>query len=123
MNFLPLRRASVRPSLGIAPQRAYRKHQKFVRGFVCVCFGKLDHICSDRIECAHYRTAANSGKSLKPHDAWTFPACSEAHAEQHRIGQLAFQKKYGLDLPKICQSIAKVSPVDEVKEFAKTMVV
>ncbi|MCF4166371.1 hypothetical protein L2U69_12010 [Zavarzinia compransoris] len=82
-------------------------HLAHVRGFVCVAFKSGE--CEGRIEAAHYRSAANAGTGVKPGDEWVFPACAKHHQEQHRIGQPAFEAKYGVDLAKECEALARSS--------------
>ena len=61
------------------------------------------------IECAHIRTAANSGTGFKPSDAFTVSLCREHHAESHR-GERTFERLHGLDLSKLAQEFYKSSP-------------
>lgn len=62
------------------------------------------------IECAHVRTGTDGGQALKPSDRWTISLCREHHAEQHRIGEAAFEKRYGLDLRALALEFARRSP-------------
>lgn len=98
------------PKLGLreTPQIRCDSHLKWVRGFECVASGH--GCCSGRIEAAHKRTGTDGGMSVKPSDTWAFPACTAHHAEQHSIGELSFQAKYGLDLDAICKKLALTSP-------------
>lgn len=92
------------------PKREWPRHRRFVRGHACVVsLGRVHDDCDGPIECCHYRTAANSGKSLKPADWHCFSACRKHHAEQHTIGQPAFERKYGIDLQSICAEFARLS--------------
>jgi len=111
-----------KPRSGIlrAPVREHPRHRRFVRGFVCVCAKTHGEECSGRIEAAHWRSAANSGKGIKPHDAFSFPCCEHHHERvQHNIGQPAFERKYGINLEKICRELAMHSPDPDVKAFAR----
>lgn len=101
-----------RPRSGIlrVVKREWPRHRRFIRSRCCVVtLAKIIDECEGPIECAHYRTAANSGKSQRPHDWHCFPACFKHHAEQHRIGQPAFERRYGIDLAAICAEFARLS--------------
>lgn len=81
-------------------------HLRFVRGHVCAVNG-----CGNRgIEAAHVRCGTGGGTSLKPGDDWTISLCRDHHAEQHRIGEPAFEKKYGIDMKALAQEFAAKSP-------------
>ena len=121
MTFYLKRRREVRPRLGNAPQREYPKHKRWVRGFCCAVFEASRGACSGKIEAHHLRTAANSGKSIKPHDANCVPLCALHHAEYHTMGRDSFARQYQIDLGKIALTLARQSPVREVQEFARTM--
>jgi hypothetical protein len=62
------------------------------------------------VECAHVRSGTDGGMARKPSDHWAISLCSGHHAEQHRIGEIGFEKKYGLDLRAIAAAFAKASP-------------
>jgi hypothetical protein len=110
MIALPKKRDPVRSGILRAVKREWPKHRRFIRSRCCVVtLGKVHDDCDGPIECAHYRTAANAGKSQKPHDWYCFSACRKHHAEQHRIGQPAFERKYGLSLAEICAVFARLS--------------
>ena len=111
----------IKPRSGIlrAPVREHPRHRRFVRGFVCVCAKTHGEECSGRIEAAHWRSAANSGTGIKPGDPYLAPLCSAHHREQHQIGQPAFERKYGINLEKICRELAMHSPDPDVKAFAR----
>jgi hypothetical protein len=110
MIALPKKRDPVRSGILRGPKRGWPKHRAFIRRHACVAtLGIVIDECEGRIECAHYRTAANAGKSQKPADWHTFPCCSRHHQEQHRIGQPAFERRYKLDLAAICAEFARLS--------------
>lgn len=114
---LPKKREPVRSGILRAVPRIWQRHRKFIRGHACVVtLGKIIDECDGPIECAHYRTAANSGKGQKPHDWWCFSCCRHHHSEQHRIGQPAFERKYGIDLAEICKEFARLSTDTAMKE-------
>ena len=81
-------------------------HRAWVRRHRCSVAG-----CESLpIECAHVRAGTDGGMSLKPSDRWTLSLCREHHAEQHRIGEGAFEERYGLDLVSLAQEFARRSP-------------
>lgn len=109
---LPRKRERQRSGIQRAPQREWPRHRKFIRSLYCVVPGcvKING------ECCHLRLSTDGGGSLKPSDWWTYPGCSEHHAESHRIGEASFQAKYKLDLRAICLALARHSPDTAMKE-------
>lgn len=88
-------------------------HRKWVRGHVCAASGLREpwhEPCDGLIECAHVRTGTDGGTGIKPSDAWTVPLCKSHHAEQHAIGEPAFERKYGVNLKRIAEDLARRSP-------------
>lgn len=67
---------------------------QFVRGFACTCVETDPTGCAGKIEAAHVRRGTDGGIGQKPSDRYCIPLCSEHHAEQHRIGEQSFEKKY-----------------------------
>lgn len=105
------------PKSGIArnPDRIRSPaHRKWVRGFACACADARhpDQAvpCHPLIECAHVRTGTDGGTGIKPSDSWTVPLCKAHHAEQHAIGEPAFERKYGVNLKRIAEDLARQSP-------------
>ena len=81
-------------------------HLSFVRSHHCcapLCGGMP-------IEAAHVRIGSGAGLGQKPSDWQAISLCRECHAEQHRIGEASFAKRYGLDLQEITDAFAKASP-------------
>lgn len=62
------------------------------------------------IECAHVRGGTDGGIGIKPSDRWCVSLCSYHHAEQHRIGERAFELRYDLDLGELAKEFARRSP-------------
>ena len=62
------------------------------------------------IECAHVRRGTGGGMGLKPSDAWCVSLRCQHHAEQHRIGEIAFEKRYGVELVALAREFARRSP-------------
>lgn len=88
------------------------RHRRFVRSHACCvpgCFGQP-------IEFAHYRTAANSGTGLKPHDRFGVSLCSPHHREQHVIGQAEFQRYHQIDMAALAEEFLRRSPDKAMKE-------
>jgi hypothetical protein len=84
-----------RPRSGIerAPQRIWPRHRRFVKSHACCVPGCLNL----PVDFAHIRSAANSGKDLKPFDWFGVSLCRRHHDEQH-AGVETFMQKYGIDL-------------------------
>ena len=118
LQFTLQRRKNVRSGIQRGPQRVFLKHEKWVRGFGCCVPG-----CQcRRIEFAHVRSAANSGTGLKPPSWSGVPLCGGPdghHAEQHRIGQPAFERKYGIDLSGIAAALARRTTDRDLREAMK----
>jgi hypothetical protein len=101
----------------LAPKRATprrssrtkdRGYMAAVHGLPC-CAEDLSP-CFGRIEAAHVRIGTDGGMGVKPSDIYTIPLCTGAHAEQHAIGEPAFARKYGIDMRRIADELARVSP-------------
>lgn len=109
MTSLPRRRS--RPRMGIRQPSVIRcaAHLQFVRGFECAIKGRNGHTCDGKIEACHVRTGTNGGTGMKPGDEWCIAMCSWAHREQHRMGEVAFEKEYGIDMKAIAEKTAAKS--------------
>lgn len=109
--------------LNYAPRTDYPKHRAFVRRHVCI----VPDCCAMTVECCHVRKGlpgntpswARPGKDMKPHDAFCYSGCPTHHAEQHRIGEETFARKYGVNLLKEALDLARNSPCDEVRQFVR----
>lgn len=62
------------------------------------------------IEVAHVRIGGGAGVGQKPDDWNTISLCRDCHAEQHRLGERTFQKRYGIDMAEMAAQFAKASP-------------
>ncbi len=115
---LPPKRQKPRSGIKRAPAREWPRHRAFVRAHGCSVpnCNQCNPNRPYQIEFAHIRSAANSGIALKPHDAFGISLCATHHAEQHRIGQLAFERKYGLDLTTLAREFVRASPDRAMKE-------
>ncbi len=86
-------------------------HLAHVRGFACaVANQKGAHECFGKIEAAHVRTGTDGGMGMKPSDCFVIPLCSDAHREQHRVGEAEFERIYGISMRKIADRLWKASP-------------
>lgn len=104
MALLPKRRHtnSRRQEIG----RRFPGHCAWVRGHACCVPGCL----ANDIECAHVRSGTDGGTGMKPSDWWTISLCTAHHAEQHLIGEAAFERRYEIDLKAIARAFASQSP-------------
>lgn len=88
-------------------------HRAWVRGHICCASSSTttgDRIrCDGPIECAHVRIGTDGGTGIKPSDIWTVPLCKAHHAEQHAIGEPAFERKYQINLKRIAEDLARKS--------------
>jgi hypothetical protein len=84
-------------------------HRNFVRSHACCVPG-----CDRRpIEVAHVRRGSDGGTGRKPSDWNTISLCGGVeghHAEQHRIGEESFEQRHGIDMRRLADSFAAVSP-------------
>lgn len=90
----------------VAERRECPGHRAWVRRHSCCvpdCQGRP-------IECAHVRSGTDGGVSLKPSDRWTVSLCRSHHAEQHAIGEAAFEQRYQIDLVALSEAFARTSP-------------
>lgn len=108
----PARMASIQLPSRIGKSKRDREHRScpahraWVRRHRCCVPG-----CANLpIECAHVRRGTDGGQSLKPSDRWTVSLCREHHAEQHQIGERAFETRYGVDLRALAEQFAGASP-------------
>jgi hypothetical protein len=62
------------------------------------------------IECAHVRGGTDGGMGLKPSDHWAISLCQRHHAEQHRVGEQEFERRYDIDLTAIARQFSGRSP-------------
>lgn len=116
---LPAKRKPYKSGIERAPKRSWPRHRNWVKKHMCCVPG-----CTNQnIDFAHVRSAVNSGTGLKPHDAWGISLCRECHEEQHRIGCITFSEYRQINLFRLAKEFASKSPVPEVREFSKTMVV
>ena len=90
----------------VADARSCPAHRAWIRRHRC----SVPDCAALPIECAHVRTGTDGGQGLKPSDNWTVSLCRQHHAEQHRIGERAFEKLHDLDLYELAIEFARRSP-------------
>lgn len=74
------------------PRRA-SAHLAFVRSLPCLACG-----ASAPSQAAHVRSSGDGGVGTKPADKFSLPLCPRCHLDdQHRIGELAFYGRLGID--------------------------
>jgi hypothetical protein len=97
---LPGRRT--RPKMGVRkePRRIFQTHRQFVRRHDCVVPG-----CHEGpIEFAHVKSRGAGG-----HDAQGISLCLAHHREQHQVGIMTFQARYGIDLFALAAEFARTT--------------
>lgn len=111
MTFIQLKKKpKVRMGLREPDEGDIPSHRAFVRRHACIVPG-----CESReMEAAHCRAGipndGRGGTGKKPHDKWTFAACHDHHAEQHRIGEHTFAAKYRIEPIKMAERLWRESP-------------
>lgn len=112
------RKERVRSGIQREPAREFDRHRKFVRMHTCqACDG------SEQIQCAHLRLETGGGTSLKPVDAWSLSLCAACHHIQTVTPEREFWRKLGKDPWRLCLKFALVSPVPEVKAYAREVMI
>ena len=114
-NMLPKRIGRPRSGILRGPRREWPRHRAWVRRHACV----VPNCQVIPVQFAHIRSAANSGKSLKPADWYGVSMCWEHHREQHQIGQPAFERRYGLDLFALAAEFAQRSADLPMRDYLK----
>jgi len=104
---IPKRRKREPLGLREAPQIRCRGHLQWVRGHECVVSNSM---CAGNIEACHVRSGTDGGMGVKPSDRYVFPGCTVHHAEQHRIGEQQFARKYSINLRQIADGLWLKSP-------------
>lgn len=96
-----------RPSKSDKAEKGRRSpaHRAWVRLHACSACGSYAGI-----ECAHVRGGTDGGTGMKPSDRWTISLCKDCHAEQHRIGEIAFAFKYGINMLALAEEFFRRSP-------------
>ena len=92
------KRERVRSGILRVPKRDWPKHEAWVRKHECAIARTAPGTCEGRIEFAHLRTAANSGKGQKPHSWYGIPLCAGHHKCAHDHGHETMAKRFGTTL-------------------------
>lgn len=100
---LPARKPAV--SRKADERRRCPGHRKWVRGHACAVCGTFT-----AIECAHVRTGTDGGTGVKPSDQWCISLCRDHHAEQHQVGERAFEQRHGINMKELAAEFARKSP-------------
>lgn len=98
------------PKRIVKPKRETRlrspAHLAFVRSHQCCVPG-----CGLMpIEAAHVRSGTGGGMGFKPGDDWAISLCRWHHAEQHQLGENAFEAKYVINMKALAKEFAAASP-------------
>lgn len=115
---LPRRRKPQRSGIQRAPKRLWPRHRKFVRSHDCCVPGCVN----EAVIFAHVRLTHTAGGAQKPFDWLGVSLCSGInghHEEQHNIGHLAFDRKYGIDSLKLAAEFAARSPDTAMREVMR----
>ena len=48
--------------------------------------------------------------SMKPSDRWTISLCKDCHANQHRLGEVMFERITGINMKALAEALVKASP-------------
>ena len=100
------------------PERRLRspKHLKWVRDHHCCVPG-----ChAVPIEAAHVRSGTDGGTGMKPSDCYTISLCRGHHAEQHQIGERAWELMHDVDMRALAVAFAAKSPDSKVRASIAT---
>lgn len=109
MNHLPQRRKRTRSGIrdNDGPIRC-PGHLQLVRGLTCAACTLSE--CAGRIEVAHVRIGTDGGMGQRPGDNWVVPLCSLHHEMQHRLGEVTFWARVGLDPHAVAAALWAASP-------------
>jgi hypothetical protein len=70
---------------------------------------------------AHVRHETDGGTAVKPHDWWGISLCHIHHDEQHRMGEPAFEKKYGINMKQLAREFVRTTPDLLMRQAMKDM--
>ncbi len=80
-------------------------HCNFVRTHACCACAS-----TAAIEVAHVRVGSGAGIGQKPDDWRTISLCRDCHANQHRVGEIAFEAFHRFSMAEMAADFAKASP-------------
>jgi hypothetical protein len=92
-------------------RKVWPRHRRWVRSHRC-CVPDCE---AKSVDFAHLRSASNAGIAQTPHDIFGVSLCRAHHAEQHRFGIGAFNRKYGIDLWALAAEFVRRSPDWEMR--------
>ena len=114
---LPRQLKRSKMAVQLAIRKIWPRHRRWVKSHGCCVPG-----CpAAAVDFAHLRSAANVGTGEKPHDIFGVSLCRVHHAEQHRLGVAAFDRKYGVDLWDLAAEFARRSPDREMRASLRIM--
>lgn len=58
---------------------------------------------------AHVRVGTDGGMGTKPSDRYTVPLMWDEHAEQHRVGELAYWSALGIDPTPVAERLYRIT--------------
>lgn len=109
---LPKRRKPKRSGIRRVPPRAIEAHKQWVRGHECILAYTGE--CRGKVRFCHVRNGIPyehaGGMGLKSRDLYGYPGCDGHHEEQGRLSEPGFERKYGINLRKIAEQLARRSP-------------
>jgi hypothetical protein len=112
---LPHRLKPLKMGVRRSVQKIWPRHRRWVKAHGC-CVPD----CSSRaIDFAHLRSTANAGMAQSPHDMFGVSLCRVHHDEQHRLGAVAFGRKYAINLWALAAEFARKSPDWEMRASLK----
>ena len=83
------------------PKGVDEDFREFVRGLPCILRSYELHRCTGEVQCCHVKTRGAGGR-----DAGNcFPACDNAHRQQHIVGIKTFADIWSLDLRAIAEEV------------------
>jgi hypothetical protein len=97
------------------PSRYCPAHRAWIRKHHC-CVPNCQRL---PIECAHVRVGTDGGTALKPSDRWCISLCRLHHAEQHRLGEIRFEKQHCICLADLAEIFARRSPHSRILGIAR----
>lgn len=119
MTWTRLPQKRKRPKMGVRELPWWRSepYKKYVRGFACI----VPDCPAYRRQACHVRTGTDGCKGEKPSDFFCYSGCAIHHEEQHRIGERAFEEKYGVNLLEWASRVARGSRFHrEIEEWKRT---
>lgn len=86
-----------------------RKHLAFIKTLFCAVCGTWHYIDPAHLRAANLHYGKPFTGRRKPDDRWVNPLCREHHDEQHRMKELAFWDRHGIDPFELSQALYAVT--------------